>query len=574
MKKKKRVPSAAAGTRADIGGQAKGVEAARRKSLLTPNRLFGALLTSVIVFRLGLFYATGDDPYMQFRVGDEGHYHEWGLKIQDGQWARGASFFTTPLYAYFLGFIYSVGGSSLVLVRLLNVLMGIGTVALTYLTARRLFDETSALVAAVLLGFCTAPIFYEWFPEKTSLVMLLSAFSFYLLGWAATSRNSWSWAIAGLSVGLASLGHMLFLVMLPAVMITLLVNRKTLPVPASRATILFLVAFFLGISPATVHNYLQDQDFVLISSNGGQNFYVSNHAGNFTGEYISPPFSVANIDNEEGNFKGEAERRTQRAMKPSEVSRFWFRQGWAEIVQEPALALARWWNRLRWAAGADEPSDTRTYEFYQARYRVLNPPFWGFGLVACLGLGGLLMTWNDRRCLLAGSFSMLFILGLSLFFVYGRYRLPLLVPLSMLAAVALRRAWEYARERRLKVLVCWCLMAGVIAWVLHGPVLPASLKVSFFPDYYNQGNKYWSLGRYDLALAEYEKALYVRPGDHPGVEPLFHNLADLYLKQGRLERAEALLHEAAQRYPENLDFRKMLQTLVLLKSTQGKNQQP
>lgn len=181
------------------------------------------------------------------------------------------------------------------------------------------------------------------------------------------------------------------------------------------------------------------------------------------------------------------------------------------------------------------------------------------------------MTWRDRRCLLAGSFTLLFILGLSLFFVYGRYRLPLLVPLSMLAAVALRRAWAYARERRLKALGSWCLAAGVIAWILHGPVLPANLEVSFFPDYYNQGNKYWSLGQYDLALAEYERALYVRPGDHPGVEPLFQSLAHLFLRQNRLGRAETLLHEAAQRFPENQDFRKMLQTLVLLKSSQDKS---
>jgi 4-amino-4-deoxy-L-arabinose transferase-like glycosyltransferase len=567
MKKKKRARAAAADQETATDRRAENPEAGKQKPFFTPNLVFGVLLAGVAALRLGLFYATADDPYMQFRVGDEAHYHEWALKIQNGQWARGASFFTTPLYAYFLAFLYSMGGSNLLFVRLLNVLLGMGTVVLTYGTARRLFDQTNALITVALLGFCTAPIFYEWFPEKTSLVLFLTALSFYLLTRATASRSSWLWLAAGLSVGVASLGHMLFLVMLPAAAIFLVMNRKGIPVPGFKALALFTFAFLLGVSPATVHNYLQDRDFVLVSSNGGQNFYVSNHAGNFTGEYISPPFSVANIANEEANFKEEAERRTQQAMKPSEVSRFWFRQGLLEIAQEPALALTRWWNRLRWAAGADEPSDTRTYEFYQERYRILKMPFWGFGFVSCLGLAGLFWSLPKRRHLLGTSFVVLFIAGLSVFFVYGRYRLPLLVPFSMLAAVTLSSAYDCVRQRRPAVLGAWCLGIAVLVWILRGPVLPSSLEVSFFPDYYNQGNKYWNLGNYDLALAEYEKALYVRPGDHPGAESLFHDLAGLYLKRGQFGRAEVLLQEAAARFPENREFHDMLQTVRLLKKT-------
>ena len=565
MKKKKR--AAGVGQETATDRQAEKPEAARQKSFLTPNLVFGVLLAGVVALRLGLFYATTDDPYMQFRVGDEAHYHEWAVKIQHGQWARGTSFFTTPLYAYFLAFLYAMGGSNLLFVRFLNLLLGIGTVVLSYGTARRVFDQTTALIAVALLGFCTAPIFYEWFPEKTSLVLFLTALSFYLLARAATSRKSWPWLAAGLSVGVASLGHMLFLVMLPAVTIFLVMNRKAIPVPGFKALALFTFAFLLGVSPATIHNYLQDRDFVLVSSNGGQNFYVSNHAGNFSGTYISPPFSVANIANEEANFKEEAERRTQRAMKPSEVSRFWFRQGLLEIAQEPALALTRWWNRLRWAAGAEEPSDTRTYEFYQERYRILNMPFWGFGFVSCLGLAGLFWSLPKRRDLLGTSFVVLFIAGLSVFFVYGRYRLPLLVPLSMLAAVTLGRAYDCVRQRRLAELGAWCLGVALLAWMLRGPVLTDNYEVSFFPDYYNQGNKYWELGNYDLALAEYEKALYVRPGDHSGVESLFNDLARIYLKRGQFGRAEAFLQEAAARYPENREFHDMLQTVRLLKKT-------
>ena len=539
-------------------------EASRYQSLPSQCILFGIVIGCVILLRLILFYATLDDPYMQFRVGDEAHYHEWALKMVNGQWGRGTAFFTTPLYAYFLAFMYLVGSQSIAFVRFINVIMGIGTIILTFLTARKLLTRNASLIAVVLLGFCTAPIFYEWFPEKTSLVLFLSALSFYLVTQAAGSHKPWLWLAAGLSVGLACLGHMLLLVIVPAVWIYLFCNNEGPIGSTIKALGWFTVGFFVAVAPATIHNYIQDKDFVLISSNGGQNFYVSNHAGNFTGEYISPPFSIANIDNEEANFKKEAERRTQRTMKPSEVSRFWFRQGWVEIMEEPGLALMRFWNRLRWATGAEEPSDTRTFEFYQARYGILRLPFWGFGLVSCLGLVGLVLTLRKRSYVVLTSFSLLFIGGLSLFFVYGRYRLPLLIPLSMLAAITLCRAYELIKQRRVAAFCALCLVTGMIAWVLHNPVLP-DLEVSFFPDYYNQGNKYWNLGQYELAAAEYEKALSVRPGDHPAVGSLFSFLANVYLNSGQFNRAEALLQKAAARYPGNQEFQEKLKMVRILK---------
>jgi tetratricopeptide (TPR) repeat protein len=96
-------------------------------------------------------------------------------------------------------------------------------------------------------------------------------------------------------------------------------------------------------------------------------------------------------------------------------------------------------------------------------------------------------------------------------------------------------------------------------------VLPSNLEVSFFPDYYNQGNKYWNIGAYELATAEYEKALSVRPGDHPGVESLYRFLASVYLKGGQLGRAQTLLQKAALRYPSNSEFHEKLQIMRALK---------
>jgi tetratricopeptide (TPR) repeat protein len=86
--------------------------------------------------------------------------------------------------------------------------------------------------------------------------------------------------------------------------------------------------------------------------------------------------------------------------------------------------------------------------------------------------------------------------------------------------------------------------------------------VSFFPDYYNQGNKYWNLGKYDLAIAEYEKALTVRPADHPGVSPLFARLINMYLSNGQAARAEALVQNMIPQFPTDQSLQ---ETLVKIK---------
>jgi 4-amino-4-deoxy-L-arabinose transferase-like glycosyltransferase len=534
---------------------------AKHAFLLSEGFLLGIVIVSVVTLRSIIFYFTTADPYLQFRVGDELHYHEWALRILGGQWARGTSFFTTPLYAYFLALTYWLCGDGILTIRLLNLLMGIGALILTYLTARCFLDHYASLIAAGLFGLCTSVIFYEWFPEKTSLVLFLTSLSFYSIAQAICKRRLTYWLLAGIFVGVASLGHMLLFVILPAVWIHIAFNYEKAKAAALKAILIFTGGVLLGISPATVHNWLQDGDFVLVASNGGQNFYVGNHTGNFTGEYISPPFSVANIDNEEANFKHEAERRSQRSMKPSEVSRFWFQQGWREIKQEPGLALKRFWNRLRWAAGAEEPSDTRTFELYQTRYRILGFPFWGFGLVACLGLAGLVFCLSNRAYLVLSCTVLFFIIGISLFFVYGRYRLPLLIPLSIFAAVALQKAYRFTAQHNYRVLAALCITTGIFALLVHGRVLP-DLQVSFLPDYYNQGNKYWNLGKYDLAIAEYEKALTVRPADHPGVSPLFAKLIHIYLSNGQVARAEALVQNMMPQFPTDQSLQ---ETLVKIK---------
>ena len=522
----------------------------RWRPLLTPNAVLGASLVLAAAVRFVAFSLTLDDPYLQFRQGDEAFYHRWALDILGGAWGRDTAFHTTPLYAYFLALAYLVGGQAIAYVRFLNVLLGLGAAVLVALTARRLLEPWPAVLATVLYALCAAPLFYEWLPDKTALTLLLTALSFYLIALATVRVTPTRWFFAGLAVALAALAHTTLLVLIPAVWLHLAAGRAGGRAAVARALALFTLGSLLGILPATLHNYARGGDFVLVTYNLGATFYIGNHAGNDSGAYASPPFATSNEQSEEFDFNREADRRAGRPLKPSEISSYWLRQGLAEIRENPQLSLRRFWRRLRWTLGAEEATDTRTYEFYAHRHRVLGPPLWGFGAVSLLGLLGLFPALRDRRFLVFGFFILLFTLGLSGVLVYGRYRLPLLVPLSLLAALVPGAIADLLRRRRRAATVALGFAAGGCAWLVFGTVSSA-YPVGYFLDFNNQGNRYLDSGRFDLAVAEFDKALTVRPGYDAGVPRLFEWLMRQYLVRGQTGRARELLRNVTAQYPDD-----------------------
>lgn len=96
-------------------------------------------------------------PLHDFFRNDHLYYREWGLRIAAGQWLGSESFEQGPLYAYLLGALYRVAGPHEVPVLCAQLLGGLGTVALIWWCARRLWGAGAALGAGLLgpgfLGF-------------------------------------------------------------------------------------------------------------------------------------------------------------------------------------------------------------------------------------------------------------------------------------------------------------------------------------------------------------------------------------------------------------------------------------
>ncbi|UCH81680.1 MAG: glycosyltransferase family 39 protein [Nitrospiraceae bacterium] len=481
---------------------------------------------------------------MQFRVGDELKYHQWAISISKGNLIREHAFFTSPLYAYFLGLLYHTFGQSLLLIRSVNLILGLCSVVLTYLTAQLILKEKDAILATVIYGFCLPPIFYEFFAEKTSLVCFMTAVSLFLIVRALGRKDFLSWMISGLAVGLASLAHATLLILPPlAVFHLVIVDRQKWKQSLSLITA-FSIGCIVSLSPATLHNYVADRDFVLIASNSGQSFYTGNHQENITGKYWAPSFAVASLAKEERDFHREAEKRTNRKLKPSESSRFWFRQGIYEIRNNPVLSVKRFLRKFRWAFNNEEVKDTRTFEFYKDRLPFFGAPLWGFGLPALLGLIGIVLTIKEKKFYLIHWFLICSALTLTLFFVYGRYRIIMLLPLCILSARTLAISYSSIKNRKILLLTGLLAACVILGWFVYGNVLPG-YKETYFSDYYNQGNKYLNIDKKELAFIEYEKAIAASPED----EWLPLELSKIYLREGHYSRAETHLRRLIKKHP-------------------------
>src|SRR5262249_45238745 len=141
----------------------------------------GVFAAALCVRALHLQQVVAHDPFYDQPSVDSLVYVEWAKHVAAGEWLGHEAFFLSPLYGYFLGALYRVGGASFLSPLVANALLGAGTCALTFAIARRLFDLRGGLVAAALVCFYRMEIFYGGAPLLEPLQTFLCA----ALVWAA-----------------------------------------------------------------------------------------------------------------------------------------------------------------------------------------------------------------------------------------------------------------------------------------------------------------------------------------------------------------------------------------------------
>jgi Flp pilus assembly protein TadD/4-amino-4-deoxy-L-arabinose transferase-like glycosyltransferase len=527
----------------------------RRSPAATASRRWTILSTVALlalVVRLVYIKQISHAPFFDLRLGDAESYHRWALRIANGDWLGEGVFYQAPLYPYFLAAVYKASGDSAAMVRFVQAVIGTGSCVLLAAAGMALFGEYGA-VAGALLAIYPPAIFMDGLLEKSTLVSFFTAALLYLLSARHVRFREFS---AGIVLGLLSLTREnALLIAAPVLSWFLMGDEQSLSDDSHgtrrlswRAAAAFLGGCALVLLPVGARNYAVGGEFELTTSQFGPNLYIGNHAG-AQGFYDSLVPGHGSAADERDDATRLAEEVSGRTLRPSEVSAFWTARALEFIRTQPGAWLRQLARKLALTYNAGEIADTESQHVYaesSSLLRALAPL--SFGVIFCLAAFGVCMTINAwRRLWFLYAIALTYTLSIIIFYVFARYRFPL-VPVLILFATGGLVAW---REKPARPMRRWAVAALVLAGGLT--YLPlGNTRIDRIAHYVNIANALLKdPGKWNDAAAFYDKALHESPRSpaaHFGMGML---LAQLHRPQ------EAAVHyrTAVAGWPDNAELR-------------------
>src|SRR5262245_2858352 len=355
------------------------------------------LLRAVYLWKLSkssFYYPDRLDPFF---------YFNWAREIAAGHWLGDRIFAQSPLYAYLVAVFLKVLGESRIfpILQLFQILLGVGSCLLVIRIGRRVGSELEAFLAGLLAALYGPFLFYEGMVMKTFLSTFLTVFLVDLLLRSEGVRRGMLIA-SGLVFALTSLVRDNFVLLFPLLLAGFILALPGLePARKLRACLLFTLGAALGILPVTARNYAVGKEFALLTTGGGEVFYIGNNP-DANGRYLPPPFVHATPEKEHDDFIAKASERSGRQLTPGESSRYWLSQGVQWIGSNPGAWLKLLGRKLLIFWNAYELPDN--YNYYEVRQVLLTPMSLAgmlllvplrvmtFNLIAPLGLAGILLS--------------------------------------------------------------------------------------------------------------------------------------------------------------------------------------
>ena len=516
--------------------------------LVAPETLSWAALALVagtaLAVRLAHVWQMTATPFATVLLGDAKGYDQWARRLAAGDWIGADVFYQAPLYPYFLGAIYATLGADPVIARVVQALVGAGSSVLLAAAAARLFGRRAGLAAGLMLALYAPAIFLDGLLQKSVLDVFFVALIVHALArvLGGETARRW-WALVGVATGALALTRENALILV-AVLAAWIWFRVEAASRRRQALTAFALGVTLVLAPVAARNYAVGGGVYLTTSQFGPNFYIGNNAA-ADGSYQSLRFGRGSPEFERADATELAERALGRTLTPGEVSAYWRDRALAFITGEPAAWLRLMGRKALLLVNASEAIDTESQESYAEWSWPLRLLGWltHVGVLLPLAIIGVWATWADRRRLAVFVWiALAFALSTLAFYVFARYRYPL-VPLLVLAAapgvIALPRL---ARTWHTRGTQAALTAAVVLAALAHVPLLSASRSQAITDT--NLGTAFYEAGRHDDAAARFRRAIQVQPD----YVPAFNNLGVALRAAGRTD-------EALQVYRQGLALR-------------------
>jgi len=469
-------------------------------------------------------------------LGDAQLFDAWAREISAGNWAGDQIFFNAPLYPYFLAVVYSITGRDLMLVRLIQIGLGSLSCVLVTIAGNNLFSRRVGLVSGVLLAVYPTAIFTDCLIQKEVLALLLMAILVVLLsGEWNHERSGTGWWI-GVVLGCLALVRENALVILITVMLVYGLSHFR----EQKKAMTWIVSCMLGagliLLPVASRNWMVAKEFVLITANSGFNFYIGNHK-NADGSYNPVIKGHGDWQDERQDATRIAERSAGRKLPAAGVSLYWFEKTLSEIRADiPAwlrLMVRKWF--LVWNSVEISDSESQYVAADGSKLLSFLMIFLHFGVLGPLAVFGAALTWDQwKRLCVYPVIVVSYMASIALFFVFARFRYPVISILIPFAAAGLVHGIECLRQHAYRKIALPVCMMGLAAIAMNWPLV--STKPYRSNTYYNIAVSLEKLGRADAAMANYVRSLEIDPN-----QAMAHNNAGILLYRKGLA-ADAGVH--------------------------------
>ncbi len=329
-----------------------------------------------------------------------------------------------------------------------------------------------------------------------------------LLLTAALERGRGWWlsaAAAGLFFGTATLARPNLLLFVPALALWPLLRRA----PVWRVVAVFTVPVVLIVGVVTVRNKVAADEWVVVSSQGGVNFFIGNNA-DAPGSFMPPRGTIGRPEAlNEVQTRALAEEALGRPLSAAEASRWWLKRGLRYLARNAGDAALLYGRKVSLLTNSYEVTLNADFNFrrnFSAFHRVPIPYF---GLLFAFGTVGLALGWwgepLGRRAL--AIFVLATALSVVIFFVVDWYRLPLAPALAVAAGGGAARMWEDGRRRRWVALAFPSAATALLLAFSWVPGVGCDRDAVATQSYFNYGTYYLVQGDLDEAATHFREAL-------------------------------------------------------------------
>ncbi|HUF23772.1 MAG TPA: tetratricopeptide repeat protein, partial [Vicinamibacterales bacterium] len=214
--------------------------------------------------------------------------------------------------------------------------------------------------------------------------------------------------------------------------------------------------------PSLIRNVAVAGEWSLISSHGGLNLYIGNNE-NASGFYREVPGIRPLIEGQQEDTRKVASEAMGRDVTDAEASSFFRGRALSWMASHPLDAAALFVRKIYYTFHAQHVALPHSYPFFAYEMdTLLQFLFVGPWLLVPLGLVGLALKRVPGFGIWL-AFVPGYAVGVALFFVAERYRMPLFVPLCVGAGAALDHAWRAIAARRMTPLAAPIAVLAVLA---------------------------------------------------------------------------------------------------------------